>query len=326
MVAFHRLYVPSYKQALPITLYRTLADFPLHYVALAAWTLAWGGPADKVSQGGIVQFVSDGDVTALAKALKTAGRPDPAYGGYAPDLTIEDAEKMLTQMRVRLPLAGVRDAPEDKAELNRVLTRLNLRTALFLMKKNMPTVSPSKNLGEILEEFKKELADVYPDAKVSVFDGLWKPRLGPVLPDTSAAVARTALKKDADAVLELTAVGVDGAVTTGRARLRARGFELGHVVAEVPDATKDMWRIVQVGDEAVVLETLDTPIVLKETSVDAFLGQTWHFADEKSGWRYSRIRMATVFSGRPSASRGGRKLLRSNLSDPSWTFATRPVR
>ena len=43
------------KQALPSGLYRVLADFPLHYVAIAIWEAAYTGPPEKVGQGGVCE-------------------------------------------------------------------------------------------------------------------------------------------------------------------------------------------------------------------------------------------------------------------------------
>jgi len=254
--------------------------------------LAWACPQEKVSQGGVCEFVSPAEVAALAKASRTVGGPDLKYGGFAPDITFEDAEMILSQARVRLPKAKVVVLPDANQDLLKVLVQLDIRTAMFLMKKQEGASVQCKNLGEILALFKKELKEAFPTADSSIFDDLWRPRVGPVKP---TGMAKTTVKQEATDAIELATVSADGSLATGRALLRAQGYDLGCIVAMVEEATSDMHRVIRIEDNAVLLESLDAPVVQKETSVQDFLAKGWRLADEKKrvetmgDWFRSRV-------------------------------------
>ena len=285
------------KQALPSGLYRVLADFPLHYVAIAIWAAAYTGPSEKVSQGGVCEWVAVGEVSALVRSLGSWVKEDK-YGGLSPKLAMLSAEKILSQVRVRLPAAGVKDSPVENAPLVAVLARLDIRMATLLLKKQDASAESFPHPGGVLAAFLVDLQEAFPKADVTVFADLWTVPPPAASASASAPKATSVLQKDVDA-MPLAVVGLDGSLQDGRSKMRAVGYELGRVVTAGspvnPVAPPGMHRIVGIEGDTVFLEALDKPNLRSEASVLEFLNGGWVEADEKTrsqlfeNWQLNRV-------------------------------------
>jgi len=290
MNAFFGLFVSSGKKVgVPSGLYRVLADFPHHYLAIAVWEAAYACPAEKVSQGGICEWVTISDVVSLAKAAASS-EPEAKYDGFDGKFVLDSSERILAQARVRLTAAGISATPLENRVLLSVLAKLDIRMASFLLKKQEGAKQSFENPGGPLMQFKADLLQAFPKADTSVFDDLWRDRLGPKKPMTTAVAQEESTK------IKLTTVGADGSLQSGQAKMRRQGFDVGFAVTKnKADPSEGMHRIIDITDTDLGLESLDKPVTRHRVELGAFLADGWKLADEKARkeilekWGLSRV-------------------------------------
>ena len=259
--AFYRNHVDSKRNSIPASLYTALADFPMHYVALAIYQAAWKCPPDAVISG-VCKGVTVVEISAL---VKTA---DPVVRSR-----LRAAEVALAEARLRLGLAGVPD-DWDSTKLCKILARLDISMARLILDKQATMKDKFVTVAAVGRQFVGDLKKFYPDADASVFDDIF-----PLEPDDDTA----APGDPAAGKMTLYAVGDAGVVTDPLALLRSKGFDIGsHTVPSAMGASgrETMYQIAAIdqrySDITVVLRDITSTDITRKVALDAFLASWEH--------------------------------------------------
>ena len=169
LAAFHRNHVDSTRTTLPSALYRALADFPSHYVALALFQAAWRCPKESVTNGRCLG-ISASEVNALAKSQDEKVKDK-----------LKEASDVLASCRVLLPKAGVND-DWDTTKLCKILARLDILMARYLLDKQEQSKQKFATAKEIGLQFLADLRREYPEADLQPFGASFVEALPPPVP------------------------------------------------------------------------------------------------------------------------------------------------
>ena len=214
LAAFFRNHVDSTRHSVPAALYAALADFPMHFVALAIYQAAWKCPAEAVRTG-VCKGVTGTEVNALVKSGATAG--------------LRAAEDALASARVDLKTAGILDEV-DCTKLCKILARLDISVARLVLDKQGMAKQSLKTVEDIGRQFVQDLRASYPDKDLSIFVARY--------PDAAVVASgsgTTANEQQADAAkgkVSLYALDATGTVTDPLALLRSKGFDIGSHTAD----------------------------------------------------------------------------------------------
>ena len=242
LAACYRQYVnPSVRKCLPPAMYSALADFPLHYVALAIWQAAYTCPLDSVRQG-VCGWITTQEVVGLARAFKGEKKQ-----------MLELSEQVLSQARTELPKTGFKDDIVSSNLLVGLFTKLDANMARYVLSKQNSSKRVFETAPAIGLNFAREYLALFPSADISVYRGLWDE----ASTAEGASTAEEVVKQGEGASgpsIELYKVGVAGKTESVRAKLRNKGFDIGTVVVETaklealgPSTT--CWRVDAIRDE-----------------------------------------------------------------------------
>jgi hypothetical protein len=284
LAAFYRNHVDSTRHSVPAALYASLADFPLHYLALAIYQAAWKCPAEAV-HAGVCKGVTAAEVNALAKTTDAKLRAKR-----------QAAEDALTTARADLKTAGILD-DWDSTKLCKIFARLDISMARFVLDKQGPAKQTLQSVADIGRQFVKDLRMYYPLRNLDVFVARYPEA---VVGEASGSVAIDASKLKADAAagkLTLVALDVLGTVTDPLALLREKGFDIGSHTAEARAGVSEpekiagasepqtMYQICSVEEQAggphVVLRNVSSETCLREVALQIFL-KGWEHRDFKN--------------------------------------------
>lgn len=217
--AFHRNHVGfKERRALPATVYAALAEFPLHYVAIALFCAAWRCPKEAVVNG-VCKGVTASDINNLAKLTDAQGLA-----------RLRSAEAALAASRCSLGACGIRDE-WDTTVLCKTLARLDIQMARLVLDKQIGAGRKITSVSDVMRVFVEDLAAAYPKADLATFGEFLEASVA------AAETAKTAKEEMASAKtaagsMPLYEVAMDGAVVDPLARLRAKGLDLGSHVAQ----------------------------------------------------------------------------------------------
>ena len=220
---------PSVRGSLPGVVFKALADFPCHYVALALYVTAYMCPATMIQDRKCVGVT----VSDIAKLVRD--KMDH----------VRTAEALLSAIRVGLPEAGF-DAPgpQSDAKLIQALVMVDVSVGRWLLGKSELSTEANRVASgrEAGSMWLKLLQQHFSDASVAHFEAAFE-RLWPVAVAGAPAAEAPDAKPSAVNALTLHEVNAAGQTTDGLNTLRAGGFDLGAVVQHT--ASKIFYKIVQ---------------------------------------------------------------------------------
>ena len=240
MAAFHNLCCnPSVRGRLPPALYKALADFPHHFLAIAIWETAYLCPVEHVvnRQCG---WIKAAEVSALSK-------PGSAAAKHA-----SEAEDLLNSVRQAWAHTGLGPDLHVDNQVVKLFVLLDVAVAKVVLARPPTPASAARPLDEpdcfarVPQYFVSLAKTTLPDAK-----------LDPILElpgrfaDTVAAASAKAVAAKAvvpKAALELYTVSSSGQMMHGLALLRQKGLDKGSVVQEA--ASDKHFRITDVSEAA----------------------------------------------------------------------------
>lgn len=296
LAAFYRNHVDSTRCSVPASLYAALADFPLHYLALAIFQASWKCPPEAV-HAGVCKGITAAEVNALAKTT------DPEMR-----MKMRAAEDALTSARVDLKTVGIQDE-WDSTKLCKIFARLDISIARWILDKQGAAKEKLPTAADIGRQYVKDLKMYYPHHDVSCIEARYPevPADAAVVPTPTGPGAKAAAGK-----MTLYTVDEQGTATDPMAMLRSKGFDIGsHTAAAIVGASGHvgasgqaeasgqgtMYQICSVMDglsgPVVVLRDVSSEDLLRRVALQAFL-DGWEHRDLKDyveihpGWPSKR--------------------------------------
>ena len=211
--AVWRLWVnPNLRVSLPPAVYEALADCDSFLLALALWQAAYVCPPQDV-KAGVCMWLRAMDVVGLKRS------------GTALHARAVEAETFLGQVRAALRATSLPHPPRQSNTLVKELSRFEIHIARWVLGRQEKSKDAFPDLAAIGRDFLARLGAVA-EFRDSDLDAL--ARVCPAEPTRPAAP--TIITAAEAHQITLTAVGLDGTVLGVRARLRAKGFDLDHMV------------------------------------------------------------------------------------------------
>lgn len=254
MKGFHNLMCnPSVRGSLPPALYKALADFPHHYVAVAIWQAAYSCPKAGIKEK-VCCWISAAEVSALANPK--ASVPDK--------LKLIAVERMLAAFRAAYAATGIPGKIEDNNKLITLFAKVDISVARLLLGKPPLDDGCLRGFKDMPGFLSRGLLAEHRDADTTAFHAVVLP--ADVPSDLSAAASASIV---APPVLELYTVAASGETVHGRAQLRAQGFDNGAVVTKAAPqlgqdgAGKQHFRIAAVQEASANEPAVEATVVLQ---------------------------------------------------------------
>lgn len=204
---------PNLRVGLPPAVYEALADCDSFLLALAFWQAAYVCPPQDV-KAGVCMWLRAMDVVAIK-------RPGTALHARA-----VAAETFLGQVRAALQATSLPRPPRQSNGLVRELSRFEIHVARWVLGRQEKSKDAFPDLAAVGRDFLARLGEAE-EFRACNLDALAK--LFPPEQPTRPAAPTIISAAEANQVT-LTAVGLDGTVLGVRARLRAKGLDLDHLV------------------------------------------------------------------------------------------------
>ena len=273
LAAFHRNHVDSTRNSVPGSLYRALADFPFHYVALAIFQAAWRCPPDFVTAGRCT-WISASEVNGLAKSADVLVKAK-----------LQEADRFLALCRTGLPEGGVSDE-WDTTKLCKAFARLDICMARFVLEKQETSKAKFATPHAVCNQFLQDLRKEYPAAKLAELTVQFAETTAASKPESADPKEQKKAAEQAAAKVSLYSVATDGTFLDPVALLRQKGFNIGcyaQALARPGQGRPPVYKIVRVADSAagstcrsggaVVLQDAAAPDITRNLSVKQFLAE-----------------------------------------------------